>query len=143
MAILIENRQRKIKIDLRRLRRSLNRIVNDQECGKKELSLLFVDNNTIREINRTYLARDYVTNVISFSLAEGEYGTINPAVLGDIVISVEKALRDARKARMDFYDELDFLMIHGLLHLLGYDHIEDADYKKMHKKETELLKLIQ
>lgn len=100
-----------------------------------------VDNGMIREINRRYLGRDYPTNVISFSLSEGEFGNINPAVLGDIIISVEKALSDARKARMDFYDEFDFLMIHGLLHLTGYNHEDNAsteETSRMEKKEREV-----
>lgn len=141
MAILIKNRQKKIKTDLRRLRRSLNRVLNYLNCNSKEVSLLLVDNDSIRTINQKYLGRDYPTNVISFSLSEGKFGSINPVVLGDIIISVEKGSSDARKARMDFYDVLDYLMIHGLLHLLGYDHENNADAEdalRMRKKEREL-----
>ncbi len=138
MAILIENRQKKIKIDLPRVRRSLKKISNHLECGDKEISLLLTDNSVMREINRAYLGRDYPTNVISFSLSEGKFGNINPTLLGDVIISVEKALGDAHKARMDFYDELDFLMIHGILHLLGYNHENNAspvEVARMRKKE--------
>ena len=141
MAILIENCQKKTRLDLRRIRQSLNRIVRYLECGNKEVSLRLVDNGIIREINRQYLGRDYATNVMSFSLSEGEFGNINPSVLGDIIISVEKALSDARKARMNFYDEVDFLMIHGLLHLTGYNHEDNADAEetsRMEKKERQV-----
>ena len=113
-------------------------------CGDKVISLLFVDDNGIREINRRYLNRDYPTNVLSFSLGEGECGDINPDILGDIVISAETALKDAEGSGIVFNDELAFLMIHGILHLLDYDH-ENADEVKtrtMKKKERELFHML-
>lgn len=140
MAILIENRQRRIKIDLRRVRRVLNKILKTLNCEDKEISLLFVDDEGIRDINRRFLNRDHPTNVISFSMWEGEFGDINPHILGDIVISVETALRDAGK--LD--DELDFLMIHGLLHLLGYNHEDTSEdeARRMEDKEKELFLIL-
>lgn len=96
-------------------------------CAGKEISLLLVDDEEIREINRRYLHRDRPTNVLSFSLAEGEYGEINPDVLGDIVISVETAAAEAAEGGITFDDAMDFLLIHGLLHLLGYDHERSGD----------------
>ncbi|MCX5854128.1 MAG: rRNA maturation RNase YbeY [Deltaproteobacteria bacterium] len=122
MAILIENRQKIINVNLPRLRRDLNRILKFLECEDKEISLLFVDDDAMRKINNDFLGRDYPTNVIAFSLTEGAFGDINPHVLGDIVISVETALRDAQENEIHFDDELDFLVIHGLLHLLDYNH---------------------
>lgn len=110
------------------------------DCFDKEISLLLVDNEGIREINRIYLGRDYPTNVIAFSLAEGEYGDINPQVLGDVVICVEKAAADAGAGGVALDDVLDFFMIHGLLHLLGYDHERSVidEGEKMRRKEEEL-----
>jgi metalloprotein, YbeY/UPF0054 family len=109
------------------------------DCLDKEISLLFVDDDSIREINKKYLSRDYPTNVISFSLKEGDFGDINPDLLGDIIISVETALRDALKAEIKFEEELDYLIIHGILHLLGYDHERsEAEAKRMTEKEREL-----
>ncbi|MEI8173354.1 MAG: rRNA maturation RNase YbeY [Deltaproteobacteria bacterium] len=122
MVILIENRQKIINVNLPRLRRDLNRILKIIECEDKEISLLFVDDDAMRKINNDFLGRDYPTNVIAFSLTEGAFGDINPHVLGDIVISVETALRDAKENEINFDDELDFLVIHGLLHLLDYNH---------------------
>jgi probable rRNA maturation factor len=140
MTILIENRQKKVDVNLQRVRQALNRILTILECEDKEISLLFVDDDVITEINRDYLGRNYPTNVIAFSLSEGEYGDINPHILGDIVISTETAFRDARDGGIIFDDELDFLLIHGLLHLLGYNHenagLEEAD--DMKKKEQGL-----
>lgn len=121
------------------MRRALYDILENLDCRNKEISLLLVDDEGIREINKEYLSRDYPTNVIAFSMTEGEFGDINPDMLGDIIISVETALRNAKDAEIKFEEELDFLMIHGVLHLLGYDHeTSEADTKRMKEKEREL-----
>jgi len=144
MSILIENRQKKVSLDLRRIRRVMKKILNYVDRKDKEISLLFVDNEEIRDLNKRYLNRDYPTNVLSFSLADGKYGNINPHILGDIVISVEKAIEDAGEADIEFNDEIDFLMIHGVLHLIDYNH-EDANEAAalaMNKKEKELFSML-
>ena len=106
----------------------------------RELSLLLVDNEEIRDLNRIYLGRDYPTNVISFAMSEGDYGNVNPQLLGDIIISVDKAISEGETSGASLKESLDFLMIHGLLHLLGYDH-ESGDAqeaRRMEDKENEL-----
>ena len=140
MSILIENRQKKISLDLPRIRRIMKTILNFVDRKGYEISLLFVDNEEIKDINKRYLNRNYPTNVLSFSLSNGQYGNINPHVLGDIIISVEKALEDAGEADIELNDVIDFLMIHGVLHLLDYDHegTSEAETLKMNKKEKEL-----
>ncbi len=122
----------------------MNKIFTILGCKNKEISLLLVDDDDIRKINRNYLGKDFPTNVMAFSLSEGEFGSINPDVLGDIVISTETALRDARDEGLSFDDELDFLIIHGLLHLLGYNHENTSheEAEKMKKKEQELFFLL-
>jgi probable rRNA maturation factor len=140
MTILIENRQEKIAVNLQQVKQTLNRIMKILECNKKEVSLIFIDDDDIRKINQDYLGRDYPTNVIAFSLLEGEFGDINVHILGDIVISAETALRDANEGDISFDDEVDFLMIHGLLHLLGYDHENTLpeESEKMKNKEKDI-----
>jgi probable rRNA maturation factor len=140
MAIAIENRQKKVKLDSRRIRRSLKRLMKELLCEDRELNLLLVDDDQIREFNRTYLKRDRSTNVISFSMAEGEFGAINPGLLGDIVLSVETAARDAATSGIDLMDEVEFLLIHGLLHLVGYEHenATSVESRKMKTREREL-----
>jgi len=104
-----------------------------------ELSVLFVDDEEIAELNRQYLNRNGPTNVIAFSMREGDFGEINPHVLGDIIISVDTALRDAAHEGLSFEDELTYLIIHGLLHLLGYDHeMSDEGTRTMRETEKEL-----
>lgn len=140
MTILIENRQKKITLNRRQIRNSLVRLLKRLGLEDRELSLLLVDNEEIRELNRTYLGRDYPTNVISFAMSEGAYGDVNPQLLGDIIISVEKAMSEGETSGASFKESLDFLMIHGLLHLLGYDHEsgDTQEARRMQDKENEL-----
>lgn len=141
---LIENRQKKVKLDLRRIRRSLREIKKTLGCLQQEISLLFVDDEGIREINRQYLNRDYPTNVISFALQEGAFGHLNSLLLGDIVVSVERALQDAHAGDVSFDDAMDYFLIHGLLHLLGYDHEgpDECRALKMQAKEDEIFLML-
>ncbi|HLS59604.1 MAG TPA: rRNA maturation RNase YbeY [Virgibacillus sp.] len=110
-----------------------------------ELSISFVDNQKIKELNRNYRQQNKVTDVISFAmqeLVEGEVGIIGetiPLVLGDIVISLDQAKVQANEYGHSLERELGFLIIHGLLHLLGYDHMNEEQEEVMFKKQNELL----
>ncbi len=143
MAIRIINRQKKIRFDRKRVRRSLLRILRELDCSDREITILLTDDAGIREVNRRYLKRDRPTNVISFSAAEEpSFGGTEP-LLGDIVISVETALRDGQAGGLSLEDEIDFLMIHGVLHLLGFDHVRSRlQARKMAAKERELFKAL-
>ncbi|MGG4491817.1 rRNA maturation RNase YbeY [Metabacillus idriensis] len=110
-----------------------------------ELSVTFVDNDKIKEMNRDYRSKDQVTDVISFAMeeqGEGEVSIIGvdmPPILGDIIISVPRAAEQAEEYGHSFTRELGFLAVHGLLHLLGYDHMTEEDEKKMFGKQKEIL----
>lgn len=107
-----------------------------------ELSISIVGDRSIRVINRDYLGKDRPTNVISFSLQEGECTGINSYALGDVVISADTAAREAEESGREFFERLTFLLLHGILHLCGYDHERsgDAEAKKMHAKEQQLFR---
>jgi probable rRNA maturation factor len=140
MKLQIKNSQNKIKIDKRKIRSTALKILKSLDCADKEISLSFVDDENIRLLNKQYLDKDKATNVISFSLQEGEYGNINPQILGDIIVSVETAQRDALYGKLTIAQEIDFLIIHGILHLLGYHHENTTkkEANKMRQKEKEL-----
>ena len=127
------------------MRRIARKILSDLGCPDAELSVLIVDNGAIREINRDYLQRDRPTNVISFAMQEGEGGGVHPLLLGDVVISAERAAEDAKEAGIPFEHELIFLLLHGILHLLGFDHergtVEQA--AEMEAREQELFSALQ
>lgn len=111
---------------------------------KAELSILIVDNEGIQEINRDYLQRDWPTNVISFAMQEGEGAGLHPLVLGDVVISAQRADEDALEAGVPFEHELWFLLLHGILHLLGYDHERGTEEqaREMEAKEREIFAIL-
>ena len=105
---------------------------------------MIVDDEQIQVINRDYLERDRPTNVISFAMQEGEGAGLIPDLLGDVVISADTAARDAAEAGVPFESELYFLLLHGILHLLGFDHergtAEDAE--RMEARERELFAML-
>lgn len=113
--------------------------------NEAEVSINFVYNDDIREINREYRHQDKVTDVISFAMQERLedemeiVGANLPVVLGDIIISVDKAKEQAKEYNHSFERELGFLAVHGFLHLLGYDHIKEDEEKKMFKRQDEIL----
>lgn len=109
------------------------------------LSVTFVDNKYIHKVNKKYRHIDRPTDVISFAFLDAEenkdkllYST-GPVVLGDIYISIEKAKEQAEEYGHSLNRELSFLFVHGLLHLLGYDHMEKSDEEVMFKLQDEIL----
>lgn len=119
--------------------------IKEQVDPGTEVSVTFVSNERIHEINREYRDKDRPTDVISFALeemGEGEMKVVGaeiPRVLGDIIISTEKVREQAQEYSHSFMRELGFLAVHGFLHLLGYDHMTDEDEKKMFSRQREIL----
>lgn len=111
-----------------------------EEYGKNDyyLSLLITDNKIIKQINKEYRNKDTETDVISFAYNETEnIGGLN--VLGDIIISLEKVKNQSKEYGHSEEREFYYVLCHGMLHLLGYDHIEEEDKKIMRKREEEIL----
>ncbi|ASK63157.1 rRNA maturation RNase YbeY [Virgibacillus phasianinus] len=110
-----------------------------------EVSVSFVTNKEIQELNRNYRGKDNPTDVISFALQETMEDELNiigedmPLILGDIVISIERTIEQAEDYNHTFERELGFLTVHGFLHLLGYDHMNEDDKKEMFQKQEEIL----
>jgi probable rRNA maturation factor len=122
MKIWIRNLQKHIPLDLRRIRRAVQRILANLGLPDAELSILLVDDAQIQELNRRHLGRDKPTNVLAFSMREGEFSTLHPQLLGDVVISVETAQRRSNRFGLNGMEMIILLMVHGVLHLLGYEH---------------------
>lgn len=103
-----------------------------------------VGDRSIRTLNRDYLGRDKATNVISFAMQEGEFGNLNPQMLGDVVISADTAAREAEEAGETYWSRLCFLLLHGILHINGYDHERsgEAEAARMEKREREIFGLL-
>ncbi len=108
-----------------------------------EVGVVFADDVYIRELNRDYRGIDSATDVLSFALEEGEEPSVQggpaEALLGDIVISLETAERQAAEFGHGLEREVAYLTIHGMLHLVGYDHEEEADKAAMRRQEEKIL----
>jgi probable rRNA maturation factor len=111
-----------------------------EEC---EVSLVLVNDEYIHELNRDYRGIDRPTDVLSFALNEGEEPEVfdgpEESLLGDIIISLETAARQALEYNHSLERELAFLTVHGMLHLLGYDHEDENERKKMREQEENIL----
>lgn len=142
--VIISNRQKQVKIPtgVRMLiRRCCHAVLQMEEIhGSVEISVSFVDNEQIREMNRQYRQKDSATDVLSFPLGEnGEYDINHETgakVLGDIVISVPKVVEQARTYGHSFEREIAYLTAHSMLHLLGYDH-EQGGLERVRMREKE------
>jgi probable rRNA maturation factor len=109
-----------------------------------ELSILIVDDPQIEVLNKKYLNREGPTNVIAFPMQEGDYSQISPQLLGDVVISIETTERESKNSGLSLEERFTQLIIHGILHLFGYDHEEDEkEAELMELKSNDLLKLIE
>ena len=118
--------------------------MEELELPKAEISILLLDDAEIAGLNRQYLRRDGPTDVISFPMHDKTPGPdVHPDILGDVVISLETADRQARGKRHGFYMETACLLVHGILHLIGYDHEGgDKDALEMEKMETSVLEKV-
>ncbi|MDF2564761.1 MAG: metalloprotease ybeY [Massilibacillus sp.] len=125
------------------MRKVINKAAELYGLDTAEVSVTLTNNDHIREINRNYRNKDAATDVISFALNEGEEPEIidGPDVnmLGDIIISIERAMDQAEEYGHSLERELAFLTVHGMMHLLGYDHIEEEDRREMRKEEEYVL----
>lgn len=138
--IAVENRHKKIKIDKKKIKGTAGAILASMGCTSVELSILFMDDEGIRDLNRDYRKKDKPTDVLSFPMREGEFSELNPGLLGDVVISLDTASMQAVENGKTMEEEVTFLLIHGILHLLGFDHEQSAaEARLMQAKENEIL----
>lgn len=145
--VIITDSQRKVKIPsgLRMLiRRACIAVLrNEKFAGNAEVSVTFVDNDEIRRLNAKFRDIDSATDVLSFPMGEnGEYDvnhSTGAKILGDVVISMEKAQQQAKEFEHSFEREVCYLTVHSMLHLLGYDHMDDEEKAVMRAKEEEVM----
>ena len=121
-------------VDPRTIGRRAERLLRFLELDGSTLSILLCDDEVIRKLNREYRQKDEATDVLSFSMSEGEVLVGDSELLGDIIISVETAVRQAPAVGHSATEEVTSLLIHGLLHLLGYSHSNRTAEKKMQQK---------
>jgi probable rRNA maturation factor len=144
MEILINNEFPEIKVDTRKIEQQIGKVLTSLDCNEHEISILFIGDQRIRELNHKFRDIDLPTDVLSFpQILAGELETPGALVLGDVAISLETARCQSEEHGLSFGEELTLLLIHGILHLLGYDHeISVQEEDRMRNKTRELFSLV-
>ena len=144
MEILINNEFPEINVDAEKIEQQIGKVLTSLDCNEHEISILFTGNQGIRDLNFQFRGIDRSTDVLSFpQILEGEADMPGAPVLGDVAISLETARNQSEKHRLSFEEELTLLLIHGILHLLGYDHEKsDLEEERMRNKTRELFTMI-
>ena len=130
-------------MDPGKIKMKLKRILKDLECHDAELSILITDDKHIAELNSRFLKRKGPTNVLSFPIREDNPNEPATPMLGDIVISLDAAMRDAIITGESLSKMTDRLLIHGLLHLLGYNHEKAEEAQRMEEETERLLTMVE
>ena len=146
MPVHMQSQVRRITFDWARLERSVRAILADVGETSAELGILFVGDQRMRSLNFRYRGKDRTTDVLSFAMREAlgpQVSRLMPDMLGDLVISIPTARRQAKEARRSLDEELACLLVHGILHLCGYDHERsEKEARRMHRRERMILRSI-
>jgi len=113
-------------------------MIDALQLQESEVSFVLTDDKRIHQLNKVYRGKDRPTDVLAFALQEGEFAELAGRALGDVIVSVETARKQADERKVDLLDEVTMLLAHGLLHLLGWDHQTAAEDRRM-RAETERL----
>ncbi len=126
-----------IPLDEELIRRAAETTLETEGELASEVSIRLTDNAEIQELNHQYREMDCPTDVLAFAMREGSDGALHPSLLGDVVISIETAQKQVSEGC--FKQELALLTVHGVLHLLGYDHVATEDAVLMERKQSSIL----
>lgn len=122
----------------------MTKVLRDLDCNDKELSILLTNDDFIADLNKQYRNKEGPTNVLAFPMSEGEPSDVESIMMGDVVISVDTALKESVDMGESIEQTINRLLIHGILHLVGFDHERSSkDEEIMQKEEKRLLALIQ
>ena len=143
MTVLITNEQETLPVNLKIIEKQADQILAHLDSSDKELSILVVDNARIRQLNQQYRDKDSATDVLSFPQFEEDDENEEPAfsshLLGDVVLSIETAELQAKEHDLSLEEELILLLIHGILHLMGFDHERSEAEAKAMQKQSRML----
>ncbi|MGH7803060.1 MAG: rRNA maturation RNase YbeY [Candidatus Binatia bacterium] len=143
MAVTVSGAARRPRLDRRRIARRAQIVLETIGRSGAELSIVLVGDAAMRRLNRDYRGKDRPTDVLAFSLLEGPGAGLSDAI-GDVVISTATAVRQARENGLRLREEVDRLLVHGILHLVGYDHERSpAEARRMRRKELVCLKALE
>ena len=134
------NRQRKRKVSAKRWREFTSKVLASVKRDTSDLSIVFVGDAAIRKLNRQFRRKDFATDVLSFPNHTEPFESSQERALGEIVISVDRAAAQAKENNLSFTNEVEQLILHGVLHLCGYDH--ETDKGEMNRLELQLRKAL-
>ncbi|MDP1949323.1 MAG: rRNA maturation RNase YbeY [Nitrospirota bacterium] len=135
----MQTQVRRVTFDQARLDRQARAILSDVGEASAELGILFVGDQRMRSLNRQYRGKDRTTDVLAFAMREAPHSS--SAVLGDVVIAVPTAVRQAKEGQRSLDEELTVLLVHGILHLCGYDHERsEKEARRMQRRERMILR---
>ena len=137
IAFIVEQKPHKNLARTELLRR-VRAMIQLLQLDKAEVSIVLTDDRHIHQLNKIYRHKDRPTDVLAFAMHEGEFGALAGHVLGDVIVSVETARKQAQARRRPVLDEVTMLLAHGLLHLLGWDHRTDAEDRRMRAETSRL-----
>lgn len=144
MPIFIQNRQRTVKLQTAQIKKRLQQLLAVVGCSQHELSIVFANDTLMRRLNRTYRQKDQTTNVLAFPQEPVGPQAAAVPLLGDVVVCLPVAAREAADQGQPVEDRVLYLLLHGILHLLGYDHEgSEAARRRMEARERDLLRFLQ
>jgi probable rRNA maturation factor len=129
-------------VDVSRLQKCARGVLSAIGQSRSELSIVLVDDSQIAELNREWRNKPKATDVLSFSLVEGDFADHRAGLLGDVVISVETAAAQAAERHRGLDETITKLLVHGVLHLIGHDHEEDGEAEVMAAEERRVWRVI-
>jgi rRNA maturation RNase YbeY len=144
MALGIHNRQRAVAIHTAVVKKRVLQIMAYLGCAEQELSVVFGSDRLLQELNRTYRHKDRPTNVLAFPQSPTYAGEPASSMLGDVLVSLPTAAREAQDLNQSLEERVVYLVLHGILHLLGYEHEGSvAQRRRMEALEQEVLTYLQ
>ena len=144
MPVHVQSHVRRVMFNQAHVDQLAQTILSAVEASSEELGILFVGDRRMRGLNRRYRGKDCTTDVLAFSMRNARLPyplRLTPGLLGDVVIAVPTATRQAKQGKRSLDEELTVLLVHGILHLCGYDHDRnEREARRMHRRERKILR---
>jgi len=140
--IFVANAHPSLEVDSDRLQAVASRVLGEENHYRGDVNIILATDEDLRKMNQQYLARDYPTDVMAFPMSGDEHAREEDTVTGEIYISLDRARQQAREYSATFVHEVERLVIHGLLHLCGYDHENKDEAGRMRARENKFLETV-
>lgn len=140
--IFVANAHPSLEVDDERLRSVASMVLCKENRCRGDVNIILATDEDLRKMNEEYLGRDYPTDVMAFPMAGDEHPQAGDTVVGEIYVSLDRAQQQAQEYSVTFIQEVERLVIHGLLHLCGYDHEEETAADLMRAREDQFLETV-